>query len=131
MPQQNGVAERMNITLMDTAAYLINTSPSKAIKKKTPIEMWSGHPSDYEMLSIFCCVAYLHDKHGKLKPRVIKCVLLRYPKLVKRELRTRMKPLRFRDESNMVAYAFVAAGEEDTHKPLTYHEAVACEDSSK
>ncbi|GKC10445.1 hypothetical protein Tco_1007227 [Tanacetum coccineum] len=48
-----------------------------------------------------------------------------------KEPMTRMKPLRFRDESNMAAYAFVAAEEEDTHEPLTYHEAVACEDSSK
>ncbi|GJW81786.1 retrotransposon protein, putative, ty1-copia subclass [Tanacetum coccineum] len=48
-----------------------------------------------------------------------------------REPRTRTKPLRFRDESNMAAYAFVAAEEEDTHEPLTYQEAVACEDSSK
>ncbi|GJX85757.1 retrovirus-related pol polyprotein from transposon TNT 1-94 [Tanacetum coccineum] len=45
--------------------------------------------------------------------------------------RTRNKPLRFRDESNMAAYAFAAAEEEDTHEPLTYQEAVACEDSSK
>ncbi|GKB25007.1 retrovirus-related pol polyprotein from transposon TNT 1-94 [Tanacetum coccineum] len=45
--------------------------------------------------------------------------------------RTRTKPLRFRDESNMAAYAFAAAEEEDTHEPLTYQEAVACEDSSK
>nr|GFA11517.1 copia LTR rider [Tanacetum cinerariifolium] len=48
-----------------------------------------------------------------------------------REPRTRTKPLRFRDESNMAAYAFVAAEEEDTHERLTYQEAVACEDSSK
>ncbi|GKF12211.1 retrotransposon protein, putative, ty1-copia subclass [Tanacetum coccineum] len=48
-----------------------------------------------------------------------------------REPRTRTKPLRFQDESNMAAYAFVAAKEEDTHEPLTYQEAVACEDSSK
>ncbi|GJV75354.1 retrovirus-related pol polyprotein from transposon TNT 1-94 [Tanacetum coccineum] len=48
-----------------------------------------------------------------------------------RERRTRTKPLRFRDESNMAAYAFAAAEEEDTHEPLTYQEAVACEDSSK
>ncbi|GJR44326.1 retrovirus-related pol polyprotein from transposon TNT 1-94 [Tanacetum coccineum] len=65
MPQQNGLAERMNRTLMDkvrclliqsglpktfwakaacTAAYLINRSPSTTIEKKTPMEMWSGHP---------------------------------------------------------------------------------------
>ncbi|GJW34156.1 MAK10-like protein [Tanacetum coccineum] len=48
-----------------------------------------------------------------------------------REPRTRTKPLRFRDESNMVAYAFVAVEEEDTHEPLIYQEAVACENSSK
>nr|GFD61411.1 retrotransposon protein, putative, Ty1-copia subclass [Tanacetum cinerariifolium] len=48
-----------------------------------------------------------------------------------REPRTRTKPLRFRDESNMAAYAFAAAEKEDTHEPLTYQEAVACEYSSK
>ncbi|GKF25023.1 retrotransposon protein, putative, ty1-copia subclass, partial [Tanacetum coccineum] len=48
-----------------------------------------------------------------------------------RERMTRTKPLRFRDESNMAAYAFIAAEEDDTHKPLTYQEAVSCEDSSK
>ncbi|GJU93382.1 retrovirus-related pol polyprotein from transposon TNT 1-94 [Tanacetum coccineum] len=107
--QQNGVAERMNKTLMDkvrclliqsglpktfwaeatcTAAYLINRSPSRAIEKKTPMEMWSGHPN--------------------------------YQLARDRERRTRTKPLRFQDESNMAAYAFVAAEEEDTHEPLTY-----------
>ena len=246
-PQQNGLAERMNRTLMDkvrclliqsglpktfwaeatcTAAYLINRSPSTAIEKKTPMEMWSGHPSDYGMLRIFGCVAYSHVKQGKLEPKAVKCVLLGYPEGVKgyrlyrldnespkivtsrnvvfnesvmykdtlkdsgagtdksveelqvevelqrlnnhsleedqtddqedgddedagdqdhdqtpdltdyqlvrdREPRTRTKPLRFRDESNMAAYAFAAAEEEDTHEPLTYQEAVACEDSSK
>nr|GEU57111.1 hypothetical protein [Tanacetum cinerariifolium] len=47
------------------------------------------------------------------------------------ERRKRMKPLRFRDKSNMVACAFFAAEEKDTHEPLTYHEAVAYEDSPK
>nr|GEU35870.1 hypothetical protein [Tanacetum cinerariifolium] len=204
MPQQNGLAERMNRTLMDkvrclliqsrlpktfwveatcTASYLINRSPSTAIEKKTHMEMWSKHPSDYRMLRIFGCVAYPHNKHGKIEPRSIKCVLLGYPEGVKgyklnrldnespkivtsgnvvfnesvmykdtlkdsgtsdksveelqvevvlpREPRTRTKPLRFRDESNMAAYAFVASDEKDTHEPLTYQEATACEDSSK
>ncbi|GJZ57163.1 retrovirus-related pol polyprotein from transposon TNT 1-94, partial [Tanacetum coccineum] len=45
--------------------------------------------------------------------------------------RTRMTPLRFRDESNMAAYVFVVAEEEDIHEPLTYQAAVAYEDSSK
>nr|GEX07623.1 retrotransposon protein, putative, Ty1-copia subclass [Tanacetum cinerariifolium] len=48
-----------------------------------------------------------------------------------KEPRTRTKPLRFRDESNMAAYVFVAAEEENTHEPLTYQDVVACEDSSK
>nr|GEW44213.1 hypothetical protein [Tanacetum cinerariifolium] len=157
------------------ATYLINRSPSTVIKKKTPIEMWSGHPSDYTMLKIFSCVAYSHVKQGKLKLRVVKCVLLGYPEGVKeyrlyrldgkppkivtsrnvvfnesfmykdmlknsgvgddksveklqltrdREPKTRTKPLRFQDESNMAAYAFVAAKEEDTHESLTYQDAV-------
>nr|GEU77026.1 hypothetical protein [Tanacetum cinerariifolium] len=103
-PQQNGLAERMNRTLMNkvrclliqyglpktfwaeatcTAAYLINRSPSTAIEKKTPMEMWSGHPSDYEMLRTFGCVAYSHVQQGKLEPRAVKCVLLGYPEGVK------------------------------------------------
>nr|GEX06935.1 copia LTR rider [Tanacetum cinerariifolium] len=61
-----------------------NRSPSTAIEKKTPIEMWSGHPSDYGMLRTFGCVAYSHVQQGKLEPRAVKCVLLGYPEGVKR-----------------------------------------------
>ncbi|GJS54076.1 retrovirus-related pol polyprotein from transposon TNT 1-94 [Tanacetum coccineum] len=82
-PQQNGLAERVNRTLMDkvrclliqsglpktfwveatcTAAYLINRSPSIAMEKMTPMEMWPRHLSDYGMLRIFGCVAYSHVK---------------------------------------------------------------------
>ncbi|GJX88497.1 retrotransposon protein, putative, ty1-copia subclass [Tanacetum coccineum] len=173
-------------------------SPSTAIEKKTPMEMWSGHLSDYGLLRIFGYVTYPHDKQGKLELRVIKCVLLGYPKGVKgyrlyrldnesakivtirnvvevelhrlnnhtpkddktdqedgddedvgdqetdqkldltdyqlardREPMIRTKPLRFQYKSNMAAYAFVVVEEEDTHEPLTYQEAVTCEDSSK
>ncbi|GJR47272.1 retrotransposon protein, putative, ty1-copia subclass [Tanacetum coccineum] len=224
-PQQNGVAEHMNKTLMDKVRYLLiqsrlpktfwaerqtsngpiylfNTSHRERLRKVTYGGCGLGHPSlipkcVIEMLRIFCCVAYLHDKQGKLEPRAIKCVLLGYLEGVKgyrlyrldgelhkivirrnvvfnesvmykdtlkdsgadqedgddedagdhetdqtpdltdyqlardRERRTRTKPLRFQDESNMAAYAFAAAEEEDTHEPLTYQEAVACEDSSK
>ncbi|GJX10003.1 retrovirus-related pol polyprotein from transposon TNT 1-94 [Tanacetum coccineum] len=103
-PQHNGVAERMNKTLMDkvrclliqsglpktfwaeatcTATYLINRSLLRAIEKKTHMEMWSGHLTDYGILRIFGCVAYPHDKQSKLDPRGIKCVLLGYPEGVK------------------------------------------------
>ncbi|GKF37865.1 retrotransposon protein, putative, ty1-copia subclass, partial [Tanacetum coccineum] len=47
------------------------------------MDMCSGHLSDYEMLRIFSCVAYPHDKQGKLKPRAVKYVLLGYPEGVK------------------------------------------------
>ncbi|GJW77491.1 retrotransposon protein, putative, ty1-copia subclass [Tanacetum coccineum] len=88
---ESGIAKHLTFGLpktfwaeaASTAAYLINRSPSTAIGKNTPMEMWSGHPSDYEMLRIFGYVAYPHDKQGKLEPRAIKCVLLGYPEGVK------------------------------------------------
>nr|GEY88133.1 retrovirus-related Pol polyprotein from transposon TNT 1-94 [Tanacetum cinerariifolium] len=46
---------------------------SLAIEKKTPMEMWSGHPSDYRMLRIFGCVAYLHDKQGTWSSMKVSC----------------------------------------------------------
>ncbi|GJT37766.1 retrovirus-related pol polyprotein from transposon TNT 1-94 [Tanacetum coccineum] len=96
-PQQNGLAERMNRTLLNKvrcllihsglsnsfwaeatamAAYLINRSPSTELEKKTPMDLWSGHPANYEMLRIFGCVAYSHVNQGKLKRRAIKCIFL-------------------------------------------------------
>ncbi|GJX82833.1 retrovirus-related pol polyprotein from transposon TNT 1-94 [Tanacetum coccineum] len=99
-PQQNGLAERMNRTLLNkvmclliqsglpesfrpettvTATYLINRSPSIALEKNTPIDLWSGYPGNYEMLRIFGCVAYSYVNQEKLKPRAIKCIFLGYP----------------------------------------------------
>nr|GFC70608.1 hypothetical protein [Tanacetum cinerariifolium] len=104
--------------------------------------MWSGHPSDYGMLRTFGFVAYPHDKQDQtdqddgddedVRDQEIDQPpdLTNYQLVRDREPRTRTKPLRFRDESNMVTYAFAVAEEEDTHEPLTYQEAVACEDSS-
>ena len=103
-PQQNGVAERMNRTIISkarcmlsnaglpkqfwaeavsTACYLINRSPSYAIDKKTPIEVWSGSPANYSDLRVFGCTAYAHVDNGKLEPRAIKCIFLGYPSGVK------------------------------------------------
>ncbi|GKD10240.1 gag-pol polyprotein [Tanacetum coccineum] len=73
-PQQNGVAERMNRTLLEraramlataslgkpfwaeavnTACYMINHSPSPAVELKTPMEIWTGKPINYSDLHIF------------------------------------------------------------------------------
>ncbi|GKD09664.1 gag-pol polyprotein [Tanacetum coccineum] len=73
-PQQNGMAERMNRTLLERAramlaiaslgklfwakaaniaCYVINRSPSIAVELKTPMEMWTGRPVNYSDLHIF------------------------------------------------------------------------------
>ncbi|KAG8486717.1 hypothetical protein CXB51_020156 [Gossypium anomalum] len=66
-----------------TACFLINRSPSVAIEKKTPQEVWSGNPANYSDLKIFGCPAYAHVNNGKLEPRSIKCVFLGYKAGVK------------------------------------------------
>ncbi|KAH9648835.1 hypothetical protein KPL70_025759 [Citrus sinensis] len=103
-PQQNGLAERMNRTLMDkvrcmliqsrlpmslwaetlsTACYIVNRSPSSGINFRTPIELWTGKPADYSNLRVFGCPAYAHTKQGKLEPRALKGVFIGYPEGVK------------------------------------------------
>jgi hypothetical protein len=66
-----------------TTCYLINRSPSTAIEKKTPMEVWSGSPSDYSQLKVFGHTAYAHVNNGKLEPRAAKCVFLGYSSGVK------------------------------------------------
>ncbi|KAE8674962.1 hypothetical protein F3Y22_tig00111708pilonHSYRG00377 [Hibiscus syriacus] len=90
-PQQNGVAEHMNRTLLEKvrcmlsnaglgkafwaeavtyAGHLINFLPSSAIEGKTPLEVWFGKPAtDYDSLHIFGSTAYYHVKESKLDPR--------------------------------------------------------------
>eukprot|EP00253_Pinus_taeda_P030988 PITA_30988 len=88
-PQQNGVVERMNRTLLErarsilsnaslqkelwteavaTACYVINQSPSMVIGCNIPQEVWKGHPYDYSKLRVFGCDAYaLVPKHQQTK----------------------------------------------------------------
>ena len=89
-PQHIGVAKHINRTLMEkvrymlsnaqlpksfwaeassTACYLINRSPSIAIEKKTPQEVWSGSLATYSDLKFFGCPTYAHVDNGKLEPR--------------------------------------------------------------
>ena len=97
-PQQNGVAERMNRTLLDKvrcmlsnaglgkefwaeavtyAGHLINRLPSGAIGGKTPLEKWSGEPAkDYDSLHVFGSTAYYHVKESKLDPRAKKAIFV-------------------------------------------------------
>ena len=103
-PQQNGLTEMMNMTLVDkvrcmlihsklskalwaealsTAYYIVNRSPSSEINFKTPIELWSGKLTDYSNLRVLGCPAYAHIKQRKLEPRALKGVFLGYPDGVK------------------------------------------------
>ena len=71
------------IEVTPTACFLVNRSPSSAIDKKTPKEVWYGTPVDYSDLKIFGCPAYAHVDNGKLEPRSIKCMFLGYKSCVK------------------------------------------------
>ncbi|KAE8722570.1 Peptidyl-prolyl cis-trans isomerase FKBP62 [Hibiscus syriacus] len=106
-PQQNGVAERMNRTLLErtramlwdasleksfwaeavnTACYLVNRAPSTAIELKTPMEMWTGKPVDYSNLHVFGSIVYvMYNAHeiSKLDPKSRKCKFLGYADGVK------------------------------------------------
>lgn len=102
--QQNGVAERMNRTLLErarcmllnvglskdfwaeeisTASYLVNRSPHTALECKTSDDVWSHKPADYSTLRVFGCPAYAHINNGKLEPRALKCIFLCYASRVK------------------------------------------------
>ncbi|KRY14711.1 Retrovirus-related Pol polyprotein from transposon TNT 1-94 [Trichinella patagoniensis] len=87
-PQQNGVAERMNQTLVEkartmlidanlspdlwaeavgTANYLRNRCPTKALRKMTPEEAWSGRKPNFAHLKVFGCLAMVHVTSGQRK----------------------------------------------------------------
>ena len=101
-PEQNGVSERMNRTLVEkvrsmlrdsklpqqfwaealtTAVYLLNRSPMKTPLNRTPFEEWTGEKPRVNHLKIFCCTAYTHipkDKRKKLDSKAKKCIFLGY-----------------------------------------------------
>ena len=89
-PEQNGVAERMNRTLVEsvrsvladahlphefwaealsTMVYLRNRSPTKAVSGKTRYEAWTTKKPSVSHPWVFGCKAYAHvpkDERGKL-----------------------------------------------------------------
>lgn len=107
-PEQNGVAEKMNHTLLDmtrclliessipnelwadavaTACYLRNKCPSKAINGNIPEELWTGKQATTSHLKIFGCRAFSHidksQQKGKLGRRSQECVFVGYPEGIK------------------------------------------------
>lgn len=101
-PEQNGVAERMNRTLVEitrsmlidsktphrfwaealsTAVYLKNRCPAKAVNGKTPFEALTGEKPNIGNLRRFGCVAYAHipkDERRKLDPKARRCIHMGY-----------------------------------------------------
>ena len=101
-PEQNGVAERMNRTIVEmarcmlaeaklarkfwaeavsTAVYLRNRSPTSAVKGMTPYESLTGEKPAVSNLRVFGCLAYAHipkDERQKFDPKAKTCVLLGY-----------------------------------------------------
>ena len=80
---EGGVPKRFWGEAVNTAAYLVNRCHSSALDFKTPEEMWTGHPPKFDNLRVFGCVAYAHQKQGKLDPRAKKCMFIGYPEGVK------------------------------------------------
>ena len=103
-PQQNGVAERANRTIMEfvrsmlcqanlpssfwaeavsTAVYLKNRSPSSHFPETTPFERWNNRKPDVSNLKVFGCKAFVHvpkeKRHGKLDKRSNSCIFVGYP----------------------------------------------------
>lgn len=102
-PEQNGVSERMNRTLVEkaramlfeskvnkifwceaveTAAYLVNRSPASALQDgKTPSELWEGRRPDVSGLRVWGSPAYCHvpkEHRKKLDSKAWKGVFLGY-----------------------------------------------------
>ncbi|KAL1207150.1 Retrovirus-related Pol polyprotein from transposon TNT 1-94 [Cardamine amara subsp. amara] len=99
-PQQNGIAERKNCTIMNMvrsilnnrdvpkrlwpeaviwAVHVLNHSPTLVLKEKTPEEMWSGVKPTVDYFRVFSCLAHVHvpdQRRKKLDDRSTSCVLI-------------------------------------------------------
>ena len=101
-PQQNGVAERRNRTLMDMvrsmvsntnlpdsmwgdalkmAMYVLNRVPTKAVPK-TPFELWTGRKPSLNHFRVWGCpseVRIFNPQERKLDPKTISGYFIGYP----------------------------------------------------
>jgi hypothetical protein len=106
-PQQNSVAERMNMTLLNMVCsmmffknvklmfwadailctvYVKNMCPSHAIQNKTPYEMWYDHIPSVRQLRVFgstCYALIRKEQRSKLDARSQKCIFLGYSNTMK------------------------------------------------
>jgi hypothetical protein len=106
-PQQNGVAERKNCTLKEMANcmiqskglslkywaeaikcenYIVNHTPTKALKNITLEEAWTKIKPDVSHFCVFGSIAWAHildEKRKALQPKSEKCIFVGYSKDVK------------------------------------------------
>ena len=68
---------------LETAAFILNRVPSKAVEK-TPYEIWTGKLPSLSFLKICGCEAYVkHQISDKLAHKSDKCLFMGYPKETK------------------------------------------------
>ena len=68
---------------LETATFILNRVPSKAIEK-TPYHIWTGKSPNLSFLKIWGCEAYVKRQiSDKLAPKSDKCLFIGYPKETK------------------------------------------------
>jgi hypothetical protein len=101
-PQKNGVAKRMNMTLMDkeksmlsgvgitqefwaeavdTTKYLVNVYPSLTLVGLTPHEVCFDKNPSLSHIKIFVCDAFVHvpkEKRSNMDNKAVKCIFIGY-----------------------------------------------------
>lgn len=99
-PQQNGVSERKNRTILDMvrslltrsgvpksfwpevvnwSIHILNRSPTFSVQNVTPEQAWNGRRPSVDHFRIFGCIAYAHipdEKRKKLDDKGEKCIFL-------------------------------------------------------
>ncbi|UYV71248.1 hypothetical protein LAZ67_8002382, partial [Cordylochernes scorpioides] len=101
-PQSNGVAERVNRTLIDTArtllidsklpmmvwaeaiataTYIKNCTPHRSIKQNTPMQRWNGRKPSVKHIRIFGCLTHWLEskpRRNKFSPKGRKGIFIGY-----------------------------------------------------
>ncbi|RDX66056.1 hypothetical protein CR513_55223, partial [Mucuna pruriens] len=87
MPQQNGVTERTNKTIMNMAevvaivVYILNRCPTKCVYDKTPKGPYNGRRPLIKHLKVFGCIIYTHvldQLRKKLDDKCERCIFIGY-----------------------------------------------------